>query len=94
MEDMNWGQLPNNTPEGIDAQQATQLCASQAEEPAGTSDNQSAESGSDPEVPTAWMSDLVQELVNTQESEEPRVQSLLQCFAAKSARHMCRSRQV
>lgn len=84
MEDVNWGQLPNNTQEGINAQQATQVYqASQAEEPARESDNQPAESGSDPEVSTAWMSDLVQELVNTQESEEPRVRSLPQCFAAK-----------
>lgn len=78
MEDVNCRQQPNNTPEGINAQQATQLYqASQPEEPAGTSDNQSTESGSDPEVPTAWMSDLVQELVNTQESEKPRVQTYL-----------------
>ena len=78
MEDVNWGQLPNNTTEGINAQQATQLHqASQAEEPAGTSDNQPAESGSDPEIPTAWMRDLVQELVNTQESGKPRVQTYL-----------------
>ena len=78
MEDVNWGQVPNNTPEGTNAQQATQLYqASQAEEPAGTSDNQPVESGSDPEVPTAWMSDLVQELVNTQESKKPRVKTHL-----------------
>lgn len=54
------------------AQQATQLygaCTAQAsgaEEPAGTSDSQPAES--DPEVSRAWLSDLVQELINTQES--------------------------
>ena len=73
MEDVNWGQLPHSTPEGTNAQQATQ--ASQAEEPVGTSDNQHAES--DPGVPTAWMSDLVQELINTQESGKPRVYTYL-----------------
>lgn len=75
MEDVIWGQPPNSIPEGAIAQQATQLYqgstaqVSQAEEPAETSADQAAESESDPEVSTAWMSDLVQELVNTQESD-------------------------
>ena len=65
MENVDWAQTPN-------AQQGTQLYdadtaqASRAEEPAGTSDSQPAES--DPEVSTAWLSDLVQELINTQAS--------------------------
>ncbi|KAL3140037.1 hypothetical protein ABBQ38_004318 [Trebouxia sp. C0009 RCD-2024] len=63
MDNVDWAQTPN-------AQQATQLYdastvqASGAETPAETSDSQPAES--DFEVSTAWLSDLVQELINTQ----------------------------
>lgn len=83
MEEVNWGQPPNSVPGSTNAQQATQLHhgsaaqISQAEEPAETTADQPAESGSDPEVSTAWMSDLVQELVNTQESERTGLRSAL-----------------
>ena len=79
MEEVNWGQPPGSVPEGINPQQATQLHhgpaaqASQAEEPA----DQPAEAGSDPEVSSAWMSDLVQELVNTQASDSTGLRSAL-----------------
>lgn len=84
MGDVNWSQVHGNTPDGTNTQQATQLYhasatqASQAEfeEPAGTSGSQPAEPESDPEAPAAWMSDLVQELVNTQESEKRKALKL------------------
>lgn len=86
MEEVNWGQSPSSVPEGINGQQATQLHhgsaaqPSQAEEPAETSADQPAEPGSDPEVSTAWMSDLVQELVNTQESDSTGLKSSLSAW--------------
>lgn len=68
---MNWAQLHSTTPGSTNAQQATQpnhiSQGSQGGEPAEISDGKPAES--EREVPTAWMSDLVQELINTQESE-------------------------